>query len=222
MKNDFIQKYLDGVPLDTPSKILAAALEEFGSAPVKNVGTRDIAKRASVNIAAISYYFKGKDELYAELIEVIIAHLSKLTADFDKRFETLKANPSEAEARRLLNDYISWRLLGVAKDEKGVFKNILSIIFREEFNNTELFKEFHSRVFGKTDELFRECIKMILHESVDEETARIMSIAILGSLIRFNAVPNSVMLSMNWQEIGSEQIAKIRNVIFTMLDNVLK
>jgi len=222
VKNDFIQKYLDGVPLDTPSKILAAALEEFGSAPVKNVGTRDIAKRAGVNIAAISYYFKGKDDLYFELIEAIIVHLSKLTSEFDKRFEVLKKNPSEVEARLLLRDYISWRLLGIDEDKKHVFKNILSIIFREEFNNTELFKQFHSRIFGKTDELFRESIKMILKDKVDDETARIMSTAILGSLIRFGAVPNSVMLSMNWQEISSVEIEKIRHVIFSMLDKVLK
>ena len=222
MKTDFIQKYLDGDKLDTPSKILSAALVEFGNAPVKNVGTRDIARRAGVNIAAISYYFKGKDELYAELIEAIIEHISMRTCEFHKRFEALRDNPSSVEARKLLNDYISWRLLGVEEDSKDVFKSILSIIFREEFNNTELFKQFHSRVFGKTDELFRECIKMILQNRVDEETARIMSIAILGSLIRFNAVPNSVMLSMNWLEIGSEQIEKIRNVIFAMLDNVLK
>ncbi|MBO5254615.1 MAG: CerR family C-terminal domain-containing protein [Opitutales bacterium] len=222
MKYNFIQHFLDGAELDTPSKILAAALVEFGNAPVKNVGTRDIAKRAGVNIAAISYYFKGKDELYAILIDAIIEHISKLTEPFHKRFEALMENPSESEARALLNDYISWRLLGVDEDKKHVFKNILSIIFREEFNNTELFKQFHSRIFGKTDELLRESIKMILKDKVDDETARIMSTAILGSLIRFGAVPNSVMLSMNWHEISSVEIEKIRNVIFSMLDKVLK
>lgn len=222
MKYNFIQHFLDGDELDTPSKILAAALIEFGNAPVKNVGTRDIAKRAGVNIAAISYYFKGKDELYAILIDAIIEHISKLTEPFYKRFESLMENPSESEARALLNDYISWRLLGVDEDKKHVFKNILSIIFREEFNNTELFKQFHSRVFGKTDELLRESIKMILKDKVDDETARIMSTAILGSLIRFGAVPNSVMLSMNWHEISSVEIERIRHVIFSMLDKVLK
>ena len=221
MKDDFIQKYLDGDELDTPSKILAAALVEFGSAPIKNVGTRDIAKRAGVNIAAISYYFKGKAELYAVLVDAIISHLSKLSSVFYKRFERLQKNPSPTEARELLNDYISWRLLGVDEEQRPIFKNIISIIFREEFNDTELFRKFHSSVFGQTDELFRESIKIILQQRVDDETARIMSICILGALIRFGAVPNSVRLSMNYDEIGPAQTEKIRSVIFSMLDKVL-
>ena len=81
MKANAIQQYLDGAKLDTASKILIAALFEFGNAPVKDVGTRDIAKRAGVNIAAISYYFKGKDELYSELVWVVLP-----VASFDAYF----------------------------------------------------------------------------------------------------------------------------------------
>jgi AcrR family transcriptional regulator len=48
----------------TRARILDAALDLFGERGLTGVTVRDIAGRARVNVAAISYHFGGKDELY--------------------------------------------------------------------------------------------------------------------------------------------------------------
>ena len=48
----------------TRERILDAALDLFGERGLTGTTVRDIAARAKVNVAAISYHFGGKDELY--------------------------------------------------------------------------------------------------------------------------------------------------------------
>ena len=48
----------------TRERILSAALDLFGERGLTGATVRDIAARARVNVAAISYHFGGKEELY--------------------------------------------------------------------------------------------------------------------------------------------------------------
>jgi AcrR family transcriptional regulator len=48
----------------TRARILDAALDLFGERGLAGATVRDIAARAKVNVAAISYHFGGKEELY--------------------------------------------------------------------------------------------------------------------------------------------------------------
>ena len=220
MKTNVIEQYLAGAKLDTPSKILLAALAEFGSAPVKNVGTRDIARRAGVNISAISYYFNGKDELYSELVNHIIAFMCKASAEYRERFAALRANPSPAAARRLLRDYISWRIMYVGNKD-SVFKNMVSIVLREEFNNTAQFKKIYARVFSKTDALLRESIAMAMGGKAEPDAANIIAAALIGAVMRFNAVPDSILKTLQWDSFDAQKLAKIRAVLLDMADKIL-
>ncbi len=220
MKTNFIQTYLDGGELDTPSKILFAALVEFGKAPVKNVGTRDIAKRAGVNIALINYYFKGKDELYAELVNHIISHFCNISAQFDARFEALLKNPSKDEAKALMKDYIAWRVSKM-ESKNDIFKSVISIVIREEIDNSSLFKKIYSEHISRNDEIFTESIKICLGDSVDVETARLMALVILNQIDRFNTSPDAIMMAMGWDELSHAHIEKINQVLSSMLDKTL-
>lgn len=221
MKTTFIEQHFNGEELDTSQKILLAALVEFGNAPVKNVGTRDIARRAGVNIAAISYYFKGKDGLYSEVINQLICYFYKTASDFYKRFEILKKSPNKSDALQLMRDYISWRILSVNELDDELFKSIISIIVREELNNTANFKKVYTNLISRTDELLSECIKMILGKTIDNETARIMAVSIIGALIRFNTASESVKLTMGWSEFTHVKRQKVKTALLSMLDKIL-
>ena len=56
----------------TRARILDAALDLFGERGLTGTTVRDIAARAKVNVAAISYHFGGKDELYRAVAEMVI------------------------------------------------------------------------------------------------------------------------------------------------------
>ena len=59
----------------TRERILDAALDLFGERGLTGTTVRDIAARAKVNVAAISYHFGGKDELYRAVAETVIGSI---------------------------------------------------------------------------------------------------------------------------------------------------
>src|SRR5688572_12374699 len=67
------QDVVDKSPEGTRARILDAALDLFGERGLTGTTVRDIAARAKVNVAAISYYFGGKDELYHAVARMVTA-----------------------------------------------------------------------------------------------------------------------------------------------------
>jgi AcrR family transcriptional regulator len=57
-------------------RILDAALDLFGERGLTGTTVRDIAARAKVNVAAISYHFGGKDELYRAVVESVVGSIA--------------------------------------------------------------------------------------------------------------------------------------------------
>jgi AcrR family transcriptional regulator len=69
----------------TPQRILHSAIQLFADQGFDQVTVRDIAERAQVNHAAISYYFGTKEQLIKHAIATVIAPLNA------QRLETLSA-----------------------------------------------------------------------------------------------------------------------------------
>jgi AcrR family transcriptional regulator len=57
-------------------RILDAALDLFGERGLTGTTVRDIAARGKVNVAAISYHFGGKDELYRAVVESVVGSIA--------------------------------------------------------------------------------------------------------------------------------------------------
>ncbi|MGH6925332.1 MAG: CerR family C-terminal domain-containing protein [Propylenella sp.] len=80
----------------TRERILDAALDLFGERGLTGATVRDIAKRAKVNVAAISYHFGGKEELYRAVATAITEGIA---ARIRSRAATLMdAPPADPEA----------------------------------------------------------------------------------------------------------------------------
>ena len=61
----------EGKPLSerTRERLLGAAGEVFAERGYRRSTVREICRRANVNIASVNYYFKGKEDLYADVLE---------------------------------------------------------------------------------------------------------------------------------------------------------
>lgn len=57
------------IPADARQRLLLAAEEEFAEKGFTAATTRDITRRAGVNIAGINYYFRDKETLYVECLK---------------------------------------------------------------------------------------------------------------------------------------------------------
>lgn len=75
IEKNYVAELSKGVCLDAKSKIIKAAIEEFAMLSLAAARTRQIAAKAGVNHAAISYYFGGKKELYNETIRQLAEYV---------------------------------------------------------------------------------------------------------------------------------------------------
>jgi AcrR family transcriptional regulator len=57
------------LPERTRERLLGAAGEVFAERGYRRATVREICRRANVNIASVNYYFKSKEDLYADVLE---------------------------------------------------------------------------------------------------------------------------------------------------------
>lgn len=88
--------------METKTRILQAAVELFELHGVRGASIRDICSKAEANIAAVNYYFGGKDALYAEVIRSVFAQTFELEPMPDS-----SQTPETSKEQHLCN-WIDW------------------------------------------------------------------------------------------------------------------
>jgi len=205
--------------LDTPSKIIVAALEEFGQSPPKAVRTRDIAARAGVNLAAINYYFKGKEELYLELINQIVGFLDFAEKDLLDEFEILQKKPSKPDAIKLIKKALMMRCKYATTD---IFKNIISIIVREELFNTDAFEILYTRLFEPRYNMLARLVEMASQGKCKGARAKILSKMIFGQIDPFAAATDGMKRSLGWDTFGDNEYLQVSKEVDIIIDKMFE
>src|SRR5688572_31125939 len=115
--------------------LIRAAVEVFGESGLEAATTREIAQRAQHNIAAIAYYFGGKEGLYLavaqHIVEVIMARIGPA---MDEAEAFLKEKRSGEKALAYLI-----RLLELSIATNQSMMPLTGIIVREQTHPTKAF-----------------------------------------------------------------------------------
>ena len=163
-EKNYILELSEGRCDDPKARIFKAALEEFGLRSLAGARTREIAAKANVNHAAISYYFGGKNELYMELARQIRDFIKYMNEPYFNRFADVLKSEDPFEARKLTLDFLRTKLSS-KKVPDYILRSIILIITREELYQTQVFEIFI--------DVFRAELEMLAH---------LMSIASCGAI----------------------------------------
>ena len=222
MRENVLIKYFSGAKnFSTPERIILVALEEFGEKPQSLVSVNDITRRAECNVAAVSYYFGGKSELYVELIRQLTEYLRYLEGPFWKRFDALKSNPSADEAKQILRDYFTWRIR-VKPINNRMLKNIFVIIGREEVYEGKFFAMIHENFMKSHMAFMAGAIEMASNGRIRGDEAKISAMAFVSQIMRFTSSKEYLKLNMNWRTVGEKKLGQIRDTILKLLEKTLE
>ena len=180
----------------------------------------DITRRAKCNISAVSYYFGGKDGLYRELVDQIIAYITQKEMPFWERFEPLKKNPSSVGAREILEDYLLWRMK-IDNLANRVFKNVISIIAREEVYNGDLYGVIYEGFMKAHLSFISGSIEMASGGKLKGDDAKIAAMVLSGQMTRFMASQEYLRLNMQWDSFGEREARKICDILLNLLNKML-
>lgn len=190
--------------------LVRAAVEVFGESGLEAATTRDIAQRAQQNIAAIAYYFGGKEGLYLavaeHIVEVILARIGSLM-DEAEAFLKLQRRPPE----RCL-DYLK-RLLARSIATNQAMIPVTGIIVREQTHPTRAFSILYDGCLERLQRLGAELLRAYLGSDARLDDCIVRFHALLGQSLAFRFARETIMRRAGWSHIGEHEEARIQAVV---------
>jgi len=203
---------------ETRAQLIEAALEIFGRLGYEGATTRQIAKAADANLAAIVYHFGSKEALHLAVAEhvakSILARIGPTLATISSPEATATPEAARTALHRLIGT-ITDTLLGTAEAELWA-----RFIVREQLQPTAAFDV----IYGFMENAMTTALHLvttILGVPEDEEI-RLRTITMLGQIIVFRVAQTLVLRRMQWTAIGDRERAAIKQVILQNLDAILE
>ena len=198
----------------TRNRVIDAALEVFGTHGYEEASTRLIAKRADVNLAALHYYFDGKQGLYRACAE----HLAELgearVAPFLAMMDEALSDPDTSRAALLdllhrLLDAFADRLVG-PRDPPAM----IAFFLREQIAPTEAYDILHERVMRPLLEACASVIGRLTGREPGGEDAMLLTLAVLGPLMMFQRARQTSLRALRWPDFEAERLAKVKALMW--------
>jgi TetR/AcrR family transcriptional regulator, regulator of cefoperazone and chloramphenicol sensitivity len=202
-------KKADRSPDATRERILEAALDLFGERGLTGTTVRDIAQRAKVNVAAISYHFRGKDELYRAVATSVIGSIEGRVRD---RVAPLLDNPpaNAAAALKALQD-LAETIVDVIVGPPEM-RRVARFIIREQMQPTFAFEI----LFGVMSRLHMAATRLLsLAAGLDPEAKETMlrTFLIIGQVVFMRIAEAAVLRRLQLQRYDDELLAEIKALV---------
>ncbi|MFU2209314.1 CerR family C-terminal domain-containing protein [Solidesulfovibrio sp. C21] len=130
----------------TRKRLIAAGLQLFATLGYHAVSTRDIARMAQVNHAAIGFHFKGKQGLYGAVISVMVEKLQEicvpLVATIDRNVASCAGD--RLRLRALVREAVGQFLTASIRTERSRWLGVL--LQREYVDPTPAFDTIYKEV----------------------------------------------------------------------------
>ncbi|CAN5382752.1 CerR family C-terminal domain-containing protein [soil metagenome] len=202
---------------ETRAQLIEAGLDVFGRLGFEGASTREIARAAKANLAAIVYHFGGKDGLHRAFAEHVAQSIMQrigptlaVVAD-----PAAAASPTAARAMliRLIENFVEV-ILGAAEAERWA-----RFIVREQMQPTASFDVIY-RFLGGAATVATRLVEAALGKAEDE-TIRVRVFTLLGQVLVFRVAQALVMRRMEWRQIGDRERGLIRAVVIGQVNHIL-
>ncbi len=132
-------------------KLLHAASKLFAEKGLEGTSTRDISKESGMNLSLISYYYGGKEGLYAAVIREFSTQARDRIFNFLEKFEKIELD------KESLKDVVLG-LVDIFIDLRDVNPHAIKIFTREQLANMPYSKDVHDEIFHSIGEKLKGII----------------------------------------------------------------
>ena len=200
---------------ETRARIVEAAVEVFGERGYDRASTRDIASAAGVNAPAIQYYFDGKEGVYLECVEHLIALLWRKMAPPVEAAEHALADAETDDATLvevslgILGMVVStiqdspqtsaWRAF-LDRHQAGLCPESATMAFEERFKT-------------RIGRVIRQLIARLSGFAVEDDRTVIHSMALFTQGLAFRLQKPKLLAALKWTEISQKEMEQVRDVV---------
>jgi AcrR family transcriptional regulator len=189
----------------------------FGRLGYEGASTREIAKAAGANLAAIVYHFGGKEGLHVavaqHVAERIAAKIGPTLASVAGPDSSATPKAARAGLHALIGAFIDV-ILGSAEADRWA-----RYIVREQMQPTAAFDVIY-RFLGGAATTATRLVATATSRPDDEET-RVRVFTILGQVLVFRVAQTLVLRRMEWTAIGDVERGLIKRIVLGQIDVIL-
>lgn len=193
-------------------RLLEAAMDIFGRQGYDAATTRMIAGQAGANIAAIPYYFNGKEGLYqavvGHIVDLIAAQLEETREEIVNR--SFSGPQAKKEAFKLLEKLVTRFIRFMVGSPEA--PRISRIILREQMYPTAAYDMIFSGFMGKTIEAAARLI-MVITGIRSQREAKLRVMAIVGQILAFRVARETVVRTLDMEGYTESETAEIERII---------
>ena len=202
---------------ETRRRLIEAALDVFGRHGFEGASTRQIAKEADANLAAIVYHFGSKEALHIAVAEYIVGRVGtllgpRLAAAASEAAATPKA--ARAALVALIEAYADV-LLGEAEAERWA-----RFIVREQMQPSPAF-EIIFGMMSRAHGIATRLVATALGRDPGEESVRLRTFTLMGQVLVFRLANTMVLRVMDWKSIGEAERQAIKRLIVGNVSAIL-
>lgn len=157
--------------MTTQDKILLTACEVFAQRGYHAATTGEICALAEANVASVSYYFRGKQNLYQEIWKVLYADEER----FMQESQTLSVIP-EDRLQAIIRHHVE---AAFSLERSSWF---IRLIYREVANPSPLYQDLMVSYMEPMRQFFSGMVRALLPASTPEEVVRTCGLCIHGPL----------------------------------------
>jgi AcrR family transcriptional regulator len=168
-------------PEETRQRLVMAALHEFAEHGYERATVRNIIARAGASQAAINYHFKGKRELY---LEVLRASFAALTGKADPTFRELLQNLHPDEGLRA---FIDAMIIPILKNQQS--DTCRKLLAWEAISPSGVFSDFMTEAIPPCLAAARQIVERLLVVKRSRQEISIAAFWLVGQCFFFQQIP---------------------------------
>jgi AcrR family transcriptional regulator len=203
--------------VETRAQLIDAALDVFGRLGFEGASTREIAKAANANLAAILYHFGGKEGLHLAVAEHIAQSIAAKLGPTIAAIAAPEATATPVAARRMLHTLVETFadvILGTAEAERWA-----RFIVREQMQPTAAFDviyRFMGNAVVNASRLFAAAVNR-----PDDAELRVRVFTLMGQVLIFRVAQAVVLRRLEWRAVGDAERALIKRIVLGNLDDII-
>ncbi len=202
------------------SQLIAAALAQFGEYGL-HATTRDIAAQAGQNIAAITYYFGSKEDLYQACAQWIADFIGENFRAHAQAAEQLFAEPQpDREAMRTLIFQACRNMILLLTQDDTL--SLSKFISREQLSPTAAYQRIHDQVIAPLHAHFTRLIAAYTGCDANSTQMILHTHALLGEVLAFRLGRETILMRTGWSQFDTDKTEQIFQVVTCHIDLILQ
>ncbi|SDB35058.1 transcriptional regulator, TetR family [Bauldia litoralis] len=203
---------------ETRARLIAAALDVFGREGYEGATTRQIAREADANLAAIVYHFGGKEELHNAVAEYIVERTGSLVGPAMAAAAAPEAAATPEAARAMLLTMLATYVDVILGDDEAELW--ARFIVREQLQPTGAFDVIYG-FMGGAHALCARLVATILGRNEEDEAIKLLVFTMMGQILVFRVAQALVLRRMEWSAVGETQRADIKRQVLRQVAAIL-